>query len=155
MRYQSGVPPELAPHIIPQLSPYLTTLNITLLSQSLTTLTILLQFSPSSFPVVESSVLKDIYPISHSPLVSGTSLDALLGFFGALVEADDQIASHLVPGLVTALKRADPSEAVPANVAKVLGRIVRSQTSVAAGVIAEFSKALRVRYFHLLVYCYC
>jgi len=124
----------------------LTTSDIVLLSQSLTTLTILLQYSPaSSFPEVESIVLQDIYPLAHSNLVSGTCLDSLLGFFGALVEADGQIASHLIPGLVTSLKKADPKFSVPGNVAKVVSRIVRNQISVAAGVIAEFTKSLKVR----------
>ncbi|KAF8525252.1 armadillo-type protein [Hysterangium stoloniferum] len=143
-KYKSGIPTDLAPHLIPQLGLYLTTTDIALLSQSLITLTILLQCSPaSSFPEIERSVLKDIYPLAHSPLVSGASLDALLGFFGALVEADVQIASHVVPGLVTSLKKANAGEAVPANVAKVVSRVVRSQMSVAAGMIAEFSKSLK------------
>ncbi|KIJ45062.1 hypothetical protein M422DRAFT_167119 [Sphaerobolus stellatus SS14] len=143
-KYQSGVPADLAPHLIPQLSNYLTTTDIALLSQALATVCILLQFSPAtSYPAVEEDILKDIYPLAHSPLVSGACLDSLLGFFSALVEADSQIASHVIPGLVTALKKADRSEAVPANVAKVVSCIVRSQISVAAGVIAEFSRSLK------------
>ena len=145
-RYQAGVPPDLAPHLIPQLGLYLTTADIALLSQALTTLTILLQYSPaSSFPEVERALLQDIYPLAHSPLVSGACLDALLGFFGALVEADRQIASHVVPGLVISLNKAKKAEAVPGNIAKVVSRVVRSQKAVAAGMIAEFSKSLKVR----------
>ena len=146
-RYQAGVPPNLGPHLIPQLKLYLTTADIALLSQAFTTLTLLLQLSPAStFPEVESAILQDIYPLAHSPLVSGACLDALLGFFGALVEADSQIASHLVPGLVTSVNKANKAEAVPANVAKVVGRVVRSQPAVAAGMIAEFSRSLKVHF---------
>ncbi|KAF8588484.1 TIP120-domain-containing protein [Ramaria rubella] len=143
-KYQAGVPEDLAPHLIPQLGLYLTTSDIALLSQALITLTILLQYSPaSSFPEVESAVLQDIYPLAHSPLVSGACLDALLGFFGALVEADRQIASHVVPNLVTSLNKANKGETVPANIAKIVSRVVRSQKAIAAGMIAEFSKALK------------
>jgi cullin-associated NEDD8-dissociated protein 1 len=155
-RYRAGVPADLAPHLIPQLEPYLTTADIALLSQALTTLTILLQCSPtSSFPEVEREVLHDIYPLAHSPLVSGACLDALLGFFGALVEADSQIASHVVPGLVSSLSKAKKAEAVPGNVAKVVSRVVRSQKAVAAGMIVEFSRSLKVchgGYFQRVIY---
>jgi cullin-associated NEDD8-dissociated protein 1 len=68
-----------------------------------------------------------------------------LGFFGALVEADSQIASHVVPGLVVSLNKANNAEAIPGNVAKVVSRVVRSQKAVAAGMIAEFSRSLKVR----------
>lgn len=145
-RYQTGVPGDLAPHLIPQLGLYLTTADIALLSQALTTLTILLQCSPAtSFPDIERALLQDIYPLAHSPLVSGACLDALLGFFGALVEADRQIASHVVPGLVSSLDKAKKAEAVPGNIAKVVSRVVWRQKAIAAGMIAEFSKALKVR----------
>lgn len=144
-RYRAGVPADLAPRIIPQLELYLSTADIALLSQALITLTILLQYSPeSSFPEVERSCLDNIYPLAHSPLVSGACLDALLGLFGALVQADSQIASHVVPGLVASLSKAKKAEAVPGNVAKVVSRVVRSQTAVAAGMIVEFSKSLKV-----------
>jgi len=89
---------DLGPHLIPQLKLYLTTADIALLSQSLTTLTLLLQLSPAStFPEVESEILQDIYPLAHSPLVSGACLDALLCFLARSLRPDSQIASHLVP----------------------------------------------------------
>ncbi|GJJ09394.1 hypothetical protein Clacol_003616 [Clathrus columnatus] len=143
-KYHDGIPNDLAPHVTPQLAPYLTTADIALLSHALTTFTLLLQLSPStSFPAIEASILKDMYPLAHSPLVSGACLDALLAFFGALVKADGQIASHVVPGLVISLKNANPADTLPTNVAKVVSQVVRNQMSIAAGIIAEFSKPLK------------
>ncbi|KAI5996106.1 hypothetical protein EDC04DRAFT_2909983 [Pisolithus marmoratus] len=69
---------------------------------------------------IEHELLGDIYRIAHSPLFSGAALDVLLSFFSALVTADDQIATHLVPGLVIA-----------------------ESTRVTAGTIAAYSKYIK------------
>lgn len=98
-------------------------------------------------------MLKDIYPLAHSPLVSGSCLDSLLGFFGALVRADGQIASHIVPGLVISLNHAKSADTLPTNVAKVVSQVVRNQMSIAAGIIAEFSKPLKAGLRHLCLKC--
>jgi cullin-associated NEDD8-dissociated protein 1 len=76
--------------------------------------------------------------------VSGAALDSLLSFFAALVEADRQIATHLVPSLVNAVDKAPKSEASYANVARCVSQIVKSQHGIAAGTIAEFSRHLKV-----------
>lgn len=128
-----------------QLKPYVSTNDVSLLAHALTTLALLLQFSPlKTFPAVESVYLKDIYVISHSPLITGTALDALLSFFAALVDADEQIASHVIPNLVIALQNKSKSEASYTNIAKCIGAVVKSQPAIAAGTIAEFTKHFRV-----------
>ena len=90
-------------------------------------------------------MLPDVYGIAHSPLLSGAPFDALLEFFGALVQADMQIATHVVPNLVIAVERAPKAEASLTNVAKCVGQVVNSQRGIAAGTIAEFGRHLKVR----------
>ncbi|KIM50112.1 hypothetical protein SCLCIDRAFT_34642, partial [Scleroderma citrinum Foug A] len=111
-RYQSGVPDELPPTLVLQVKPYITTSDISVLSQALSLLAALLDLAPSTtFPAVERELLSDIYPIAHSPLVSGAALDALLSFFSALVQADLQIATHVVPNLVIAVEKGQRTDA--------------------------------------------
>ncbi|KAI0063091.1 TIP120-domain-containing protein [Artomyces pyxidatus] len=143
-RYETAVPADLPPSLVPQLKTYISTADILLQSQSLNILALLLQLSPSTtFPEVEREVLKDVYVIAHSPLVTGAALDSVLAFFAALVEADSQIAAHVVPSLVKAVQDAPKNEASYANVAKCIAQVVKSYHAVAAGVIAEFSKYIK------------
>ncbi|KAF8139703.1 armadillo-type protein [Boletus edulis] len=143
-RYQSGIPPDLPPSLIPQIKLYIGTSDISLLSQALAILALLLELSPSiTFPVVEKELLADIYQIAHSPLVSGAALDSLLAFCSALVQADRQIATHVVPNLVIGANKSPKAEASLTNVAKCVGQVVRSAQGVAAGTIAEYSKVVK------------
>lgn len=143
-RYTNGVPADLPPNLVPQLKSFLTTADISILANAVGILTLLLQISPdTTFPEVERDVLKDIYAMAQSPLVSGAALDALLGFFGALVEADNQIAAHVVPSLKISAEKAT-SEVSSANVAKCIAQIAKSQQAIAAGIIADFSKQIKV-----------
>ena len=149
-RYQSGIPADVPPSVIPQIKTYVSTSDISLLSQALSILAVLLELSPSvAFPVVEKELLPSIYQIAHSPLVSGSALDSLLAFFSALVQADRQIATHVVPNLVIGVERSSKTESNPINVAKCIGQVVRSAQDVAAGTIAEYSKTVKVRFFVL------
>lgn len=139
--YTSGVPPNLAPHLIPQAKGYISTADFALLSQSLGIVALLLELSPAStFPEVERDLLPDLYTIAHSPLISGAALESLFKFFAALVQADNQITTHIIPNLVIAVEKAPKADASPANIARCIAAIVRSQQGVAAGVIAEYSK---------------
>ena len=152
--YQSGIPPALAPALVAQIKPYLSTSDISLLSQALIVLALLLQLTPSTtFPEVERYLLSDIYHIAHSPLVSGPALESLLGFFAALVQADNQISTHLVPNLVIAVEKAPKAEASPSNVARCVAQVVKSQQAVAAGAIAEYSKNIKVGACATLMIC--
>ena len=145
-RYDNGVPPNLLRGLIPQLKTYVSAADISLHSQALSLFALLLQLSPkSTFPEVEREVLEDIYGIAYSPQTSGAALDAVLSFFGALVEADTQIATHVVSSL-TRYTPEKPKEVSYPNVAKCVAQVVKSFHALAAGVIAEFSKNLKVRY---------
>ncbi|KAF8212549.1 armadillo-type protein [Mycena galopus ATCC 62051] len=120
----------LPPALVPQIKSYLSTSNIPLLSQVLSLLALLLELAPATtFPEIESDLLPDVYRIAHSPLVSGAALDSLLGFCSALVNADNQIATHLVPNLVIAVEKAPHADASPNNVAKAVAQIVWSTLS--------------------------
>ncbi|KAJ6521352.1 armadillo-type protein [Mycena vulgaris] len=142
--YTAGVPAALPPSLVPQIKTFLSTSDIPLLSQALSLLALLLELAPTTtFPEIESDLLPDIYRIAHSPLVSGAALDSLLSFCGALVSADDQIATHLVPNLVIAVEKAPRADASPSNVAKAVAQIVRSQQSIAAGTIAQYAKNVK------------
>jgi len=126
------------------------TSDISLLSQSLSILALLLELSPgATFIEIERDILTDVYTIAHSPLVSGAALDAILVFFAALVEADGQIATHVVPNLVLAAEKAPKAESSPGNVAKCVAQVVKFQQSIAAGTIAEFSRHVKVCIFHI------
>ncbi|KAK0197925.1 armadillo-type protein [Armillaria mellea] len=142
--YTGGIPPGLAPSLISQIKSYISTTDISLLSQALNTLSILLQLTPAtSFPEVEKTLLSEVYLISYSPLVSGSALDSLLNFYSTLVQADNQIAAHVVPNLVLKVEKAPKAETSPSNVAKCVAQVVKSQHGIAAGVIAEYSKHLK------------
>lgn len=144
-RFNNGVPPHLVTTIVEQMKPYISTNDIALLSHALSVLALLLQVAPEqTYPAVETEYLKDIYNIAHSPLLSGASLDALLLFFARLVEADDEIATHVIPSLTIPLQKQKKGDASYSNIAKCIGIIVRCHPSLAAGTIAEFSRALKV-----------
>ena len=87
--------------------------------------------------------MNEIYNVSHSPLISGVALESLFRFYSSLVQADNQIATHVVPNLVISAQKAPKAESNPSNVAKCVSQVVRSQPDVAAGTIAEYSKHLR------------
>lgn len=143
-RYQAGISQDLPAYLIPQLKGYISTADISLLSQALAVVATLLQLFPqATFPEVEGEFLKDIYNVAHSPLVSGTAFDSVLSFFAALVEGDMEIAAHVVPNLVIYVDKAPKSDASYTNVAKCIGQVVKSQQTIAAGTIAEFAKNIR------------
>ena len=147
--YGAGIPSDLPSSLIPQIKTYISTADISLLSQALSTLALLLELSPAiTFPEVEHDLLNDIYNVSHSPLISGVALESLFRFFAALVQADNQIATHVVPNLVLSAEKAPKSEVSPSNVAKCIAQVVRSQQGVAAGTIAEYSKYIKVCLFN-------
>lgn len=105
----------------------------------------LLELAPKlTFPEVERDVLPDVYAIAYSPLLAGAPFESLLSFFAALVEADMQIATHVVPNLVSAVEKAPKAEASLTNVAKCIGQVVKAQRAIAAGAIAEFARHLKV-----------
>ncbi|KAL4244143.1 CAND family protein [Abortiporus biennis] len=144
LRRYASIPADLPPTLIPQIKVYISTSDISLLSQALSIVALLLELSPSTtFPEVERELLKDIYVIAHSPLVSGAPFESVLAFFSALVEADMQIATHIVPNLVISVEKAAKTDASLGNVAKCIGSVVKSQQTIAAGTIAEFAKHLR------------
>jgi cullin-associated NEDD8-dissociated protein 1 len=146
--YQAGIPKDLPTTLIPQIRPYISTSDISLLSHSLSIVALLLELSPSTaFPEVERDLLTDVYCISHSALISGAALDSTLGFFSALVQADAEIATHAVLNLVIALDKAQKSDVSPSNVAKCIAQVVKGAPAVAAGTIAEFSKHIKVSFW--------
>lgn len=106
---------------------------------------LLLRSAPSvTFPLVEREFLKDVSAISCSPLASGAALESLLSFYGSLVEADMQIASHVIPNLVAVAEKAPKSEVSYSNIAKCVAEVVKSQQGIAAGTISQFTRHLRV-----------
>ncbi|KAG6910631.1 hypothetical protein DXG01_009140 [Tephrocybe rancida] len=142
--YTSGIPPALAPALIAQVKSYISINDVALLSQSLSLLAVLLKLTPrTTFPEVEKHLLADIYEISHSPLLSPAALESLLSFYAALVQADNQISTHIVPNLVISIEKSAKVNASPANVARCIAQVVKSQPNVAAGVIAEYSKNIK------------
>ena len=115
-----------------------------MLSEALLTLSVLLKYYPKvSYPPIENQVLPATYQLACSPLVTGPALESILQFFGTLVEADGQIANHVIPGL---MKNMDDfgSDSSPPNVSKCLAKIVSVQMGIAAGTIAEFTKYIKV-----------
>ena len=146
VRYSNGIPEGLPTSLIPILKVYISISDISLLAHALSTLALLLDLAPTStFPVVEKQLLSEVYVIAHSPLVSGAAFDAILAFFAALVKADMEIATHVVPSLVISVDKASKTDTSLTNVAKCIGQVVKSQQGIAAGTIAEFSKHLKVR----------
>ncbi|KAI0757560.1 TIP120-domain-containing protein [Daedaleopsis nitida] len=144
LRRYTAMPADLPANLIPTLKPYMNSTDISLLGAALDIIALLLELSPkTTFPEVEREVLADAYLIAHAPLLSGAPFESLLSFFSALVEADMQIATHVVPNLVSAVEKVPRHEASLPNVAKCVGQVVKSQRAVAAGTIAEFARHLR------------
>lgn len=144
-RRYSVIPAGLPSALISQLRSYISTSDISLLASALNIVALLLELAPeTTFPEVESDLLQDIYVVAHSPLVSGAPFDSVLDFFSALVQADMQIATHVVPNLVISVDKVPKTEASQANVARCIGQVVKCQQTVAAGTIAEFAKHLKV-----------
>jgi cullin-associated NEDD8-dissociated protein 1 len=141
---RGGIPDQFITETISQLKQYLTIADITVLSQSLTTLSLLLKTYPRvTYPIVEKEAMTLVSGLACSPLVSGTTLNAVEEFYGNLVETDNQIASHVIPSLVLGLDKAG-AEGSPANVSKCIARVVRSAPGITAGTVAEFTKHVAV-----------
>ncbi|KZV77591.1 TIP120-domain-containing protein [Peniophora sp. CONT] len=142
-RYDS-VPAHIAPTLIPDLKTYLSISDIALLSQALSLIALMLRISPATtFPEVERDALADICKVAHSPLLVGAGLESMLAFMAALVEADGQISTHIVPTLVISAEKASSGDVSQANVAKCVAQIVKSAPAVTAGITAEFSKHVK------------
>ncbi len=141
----SAIPDDLSANLIPTLKAYIITTDILLLGAALDIIALLLELAPvATFPEVERDVLTDVYGIAHSPLLAGAPFDSVLAFFAALVEADMQIAPHVVANLVSAVEKAQKGDVSLPNVAKCVGQVVKAQRAVAAGTIAEFARHLKV-----------
>lgn len=139
------VPADLPITVISTLKPYISIIDISLMSQAVSIIALLLDLLPKdTYPEVERDLLPDIYTIAHSPLVAGAAFESVLSFFAALVQADMQVATHLVPNLVISVDKAQKAEASLANVARCIGQVVIAQQSIAAGTIAEFAKHFKV-----------
>lgn len=131
--------------LLPHLGSYISTSDIPLLAQAVATIALLLRLAPpATFPLVEREFLKDVTVISCSPLASGVALESLLSFYASLVEADMQIASHIIPNLVSVIDKAPKSEVSYLNVAKCVSEVVKHQQGIAAGTISEFTRHLKV-----------
>ncbi|CDO71748.1 hypothetical protein BN946_scf184920.g32 [Trametes cinnabarina] len=144
LRRYSQIPADLPPSLIPSLKAYISTADILLLGSTLDIIALLLELAPkTTFPEVERDILQDVYGVAHSPLLAGAPFESVLAFFAALVEADMQIATHVVPNLVIAVEKAAKNDASLPNVAKCIGQVVKAQRAVAAGTIAEFAKHLK------------
>lgn len=130
---------------MPQVKHYIATTDIALMSHSMTILALLLDLSPTeTFTEIEREILPQAYIVAHSPLVSGAALDSVLTFFSSLARADAQIGNHVIPNLVISSEKAARAETSPGNVAKCVAGIVKVQHSIAAGVIAEYAKNIKV-----------
>ncbi|EIW65195.1 ARM repeat-containing protein [Trametes versicolor FP-101664 SS1] len=146
LRRYSAIPADLSANLIPTLKAYIIPADILLLGAALDIIALLLELSPvATFPEVERDVLTDVYGIAHSPLLAGAPFDSVLAFYAALVEADMQIAPHVVANLVSSVEKAPKGDVSLPNVAKCVGQVVKSQRAVAAGTIAEFARHLKVR----------
>jgi cullin-associated NEDD8-dissociated protein 1 len=141
----SAMPASLPAELVPQIKPFITLQDTSLLSQALSVPVALLRRQPATaFPVVEKDLLGDLYPLAISQLVTGPALDAILAFFAALIEADPEIATRVIPNLTGAYERAGKGEASPGNVARCLAQVVKSYSGVAAATISQFAKQVKV-----------
>lgn len=141
----SAIPADLPPALIAQLKSYISTTEISLMASALNIVALLLELAPTTtFPEVEHDILQEVYTVARSPLVAGAAFDSVLEFFAALVQADMQIATHVVPNLVLSIDKTTKTEASQANIARCIGQVVKCQQTVAAGTIAEFAKHLKV-----------
>lgn len=88
------------------LKPYISIVDISLMSQAVSNVALFLDLLPKdTYPEVERDLLSDIYTIAHFPLVAGAAFESVLSFFAALVQADVQVTTHLVPNLVISVDR--------------------------------------------------
>lgn len=148
------VPDTLVSETVNQLKQYLTIADITVLSQALTSLSLLLKLYPkTTYPIVEGQILGVVSGLACSSLVSGAALSSMEVFYGTLVTVDNQIAGHVIPSLTISLERAG-RDGSAANVSKCLASVVRGAMSMAAGTIAEFTKHVKVSFQNQESGCY-
>ena len=127
----------------------MSTSDIALLSHSFVVLSTLLEVNPTStYPLVENNLLKDIFKLSLTPLLSGASLDSLLTFYSNLVTADQEIGTKIVPKLLLEVQQGAKNTTSPGNVAKCIARVVQANPTFAAGVITQFSKLMQVSWIY-------
>jgi cullin-associated NEDD8-dissociated protein 1 len=146
----SAIPADLPAKLLPQIRVFVTPQDTSLLPHALGAIAVLLRRQPAgTFPEVERTVLGAVYPLAVSSAVSGPALDGVLAFFSALIEADPDIATRVVPSLTTAYEATPKGEGSPLNVARALAQVVKSHSGVAAATIAQFSKHVKVGYSRL------
>jgi cullin-associated NEDD8-dissociated protein 1 len=147
--YRGAVPDQLPEALINILSPYMSTGDISLLSHSFIVLSTLLEVHPAAtYPLVENKLLKNIFVLSLTPLLSGASLDSLLTFYSNLVTADQEIGNKIIPKLLLEVQQGAKNTTSPGNVAKCIAKVVHANTTIAAGVITQFARLMQVGFRH-------
>jgi cullin-associated NEDD8-dissociated protein 1 len=139
------VPPNMPASLLPTIKTFISLQDTSLLPRALGVVTCLLRRQPATtFPEVERDLLKDFYPLAISSQTTGAALEAVLGLFAALVEADPEIATRIVPNLTVAYNSSSRTDTSAMNVARGLAQVVKSNGGVAAATIAQFSKNIKV-----------
>jgi len=151
-RAGADVPAASAQALLADLEPLLTAEDANLLPLAVSSVTALLNHSAETLPAVQHTILPRALELVRSPLVQGHSLDALLGFFVALVTAGAEPVA-LVQALSAAADSQGQKEVDASGVqtgmsaltasSRSIGVVVREVPGVASGVVAEYANVVK------------
>lgn len=130
-------------NLIENIKPFVIETDLANLPAVLDLLVVLLSISPFAKSTIEQTLLSQTISLVQSPLISGPSLEALLSFFTALIEVDQNLAESVILALVSASEGAGSVNAVHVG-ARCIGAVVGSSDRDAKGVIEEFAKQISV-----------
>lgn len=140
--------------LITDLQPLINDADINLLPLALDTISTLLSHDPSVEPRITQSILPRIFELVQSPLLQGPSLEGLLGFFTAYINA----GAKPLPLLKTLAQSADATkktveasgtqsgmEALVTS-SRCIGVIVRGSPEIVESVVTDYAAKIQVSF---------
>lgn len=152
-RSGEGLPSTTSRALVTDLHPLVNDADINLLPLALNTIAALLVHDPEVIKSVEASILPRIFELVQSPLLQGPSLDGLLAFFTAFVQAGATplpLVKTLASTADAAKKSVEASGTQSgmqslATASRCIGVVVKEAPQIGEGIVADYSKQIQVR----------
>ncbi|CED83922.1 TATA-binding protein-interacting protein [Phaffia rhodozyma] len=138
-RLGGSAPDTSITNLIENMKPFIMETDLTYLPAVLDLLVVLLSISSSAKSTVEQTLLSQIISLVQSPSISGSSLEALLSFFTALIEVDQNLTEKVVPELVRISVGSSSAGAVQVG-AQCVGAVVSASGRDPKGIVLQFAQ---------------